>query len=252
MWVTNKVPVDSFGSHPHGLTWPKQTLLFYRYQTGSEQSYFAVGQPIKWAKLFPKKNPRVNWKIWYEHNEYSQIKVRLEIYLYFRWRIETHLIHSFKKFWFPIIVKKKTINYILRYWWKCRFTYNFNASKVLTEYRGEFGSVRCTSISCFDSTRPRRMIFCKRLASAALKLKIKFKLFSARGEINASFNGYILCSISGIRCWLVSRIAFAIAAINRLCRLFWIFQFQIVHLKTVKLRINLRRLHTQLDPALKS
>lgn len=62
-------------------------------------------------------------------------------------------------------------------------TNNFNASNVLTEYNGDVGSFRWTSMSCFDSTKPFRMIFWSKLASAGLQNWEKIKrIFEKRRE----------------------------------------------------------------------
>lgn len=46
-------------------------------------------------------------------------------------------------------------------------SYSFSASNDLTEYNGDFGSLRWISKSCFDSTKPFLIIFISKLESAA-------------------------------------------------------------------------------------
>lgn len=55
-------------------------------------------------------------------------------------------------------------------------TYNFSSSNVFAEYSGEFGSCRMISNSDLVSTKPLRMIFCNKLASAGLRVKNERKI----------------------------------------------------------------------------
>lgn len=109
--------------------------------------------------------PEINLKI----NQFPFVVNGVEkTHLDFRWRIESHFVNTFQQFRFSGPKKNVQVNIPLDT--PCtEKTYNFNASNVLTEYNGDDGSFRCTSTSDFDSTRPFRMIFWNKLASAALQ-----------------------------------------------------------------------------------
>lgn len=92
-----------------------------------------------------------------------------------------------------------------------QITHNRKASKLFTEYKGDEGSLRWISISFLFSTKPFRIAFCNRLASAGLNCSATL---SSVGFLFVSSDSFFEISTSAT--WKILRLGWIKSCAERL------------------------------------